>query len=262
MNLNLQGKTALVCGSSQGIGRAIAEQLASQGARIVLFARNSQTLEEVKNNLSTQHDQQHQILVADFTDNGKVLSVINEFITQGGHAEILINNSGGPTPGPAYSATSDEYLNAFKQHLINAQNILQCLLPGMKKTGYGRVINVISTSVKQPIHGLGVSNTIRGAMASWGKTLANELGPFGITVNNVLPGATNTTRLNAIFQTLSTKLGISPEQVAENERQTIPLRRFAKPEEFANAVGFLVSEAAAYITGINLPVDGGKTGCL
>ncbi|HFB67250.1 MAG TPA: SDR family oxidoreductase [Aeromonadales bacterium] len=262
MNLNLQGKTALVCGSSQGIGQAIASQLASQGASIVLFARNSQALEKVKNSLNTQQGQQHQILVADFTRIDKVKTVIKQFISGGGHAEILINNTGGPAPGPAHEASANEYLNAFQQHLINAQNILQCLLPGMKEAGYGRIINVISTSVKQPLNGLGVSNTIRGAMASWGKTLANELGPYAITVNNVLPGATNTTRLNTIFQTLSTKLGISPEQAAENEKQSIPLRRFAEPEEFANAVGFLVSEAAAYISGINLPVDGGKISCL
>ncbi len=262
MNLDLKNKTAVVCGSSQGIGRAIASQLASQGASIVLFARNLQSLEAVKDSLNTQQGQQHQILIADFNHIDQVQSAINKFVTQGGHAEILINNSGGPAPGPAHEAKADEYLNAFKQHLINAQNILQCLLPGMKAAEYGRVINVISTSVKLPLTGLGVSNTVRGAVANWGKTLANELGPFGITVNNVLPGATNTTRLSAIFKGRAAKLGISPAQAAENEKLNIPLRRFAEPEEFANAVGFLVSEAAAYISGINLPVDGGRTGCL
>ncbi len=262
MNLDLQGKTAVVCGSSQGIGRAIAEQLSAQGASIVLLARNPQSLEEVKRTLSRTQGQQHQILVADFSDIVAVKTAITNFVGNGGTAEILINNTGGPPPGPANTATVAEFVSAFNQHLINAQNIVQALLPAMKAANYGRIINVISTSVKQPLKGLGVSNTVRGAVANWGKTLANELGPFGITVNNVLPGATKTTRLANIFKGRAVKLGISPEEAAENEKLQIPLRRFAEPEEFANAVGFLVSPAAAYISGINLPVDGGRTGCL
>jgi len=262
MNLDLTGKTAVVCGSSQGMGRAIAEQLAKMGANIVLFARNAKTLETVKQSLATTASQQHQILVADFNDPSEVNNCIQKYVNDGGIANILINNTGGPAPGPAHNATIDEYRNAFNQHLINAQQILMALLPSIKESGYGRVINVISTSVKQPLNGLGVSNTVRGAVANWGKTLANELGPFGITVNNVLPGATNTSRLEAIFKGRAAKQGITPEQAAENEKLHIPARRFAEPEEFADAVAFLCSPSAAYISGINLPVDGGRTTCL
>ncbi len=262
MNLDLTGKTAVVCGSSQGMGRSIAQQLASMGATIVLFARNPGTLETVKETLSTSASQQHQILVADFNDPSEVNNVIIQYVNEGGKANIIINNTGGPPPGPAHSAPIDEYRTAFNQHLINAQQILMALLPSMKESGYGRIINVISTSVKQPLVGLGVSNSIRGAVANWGKTLANELGPFGITVNNVLPGATNTTRLDAIFKGRAAKQGITPEQAAENEKLHIPARRFAEPEEFADAVAFLCSPSASYISGINLPVDGGRTTCL
>jgi 3-oxoacyl-[acyl-carrier protein] reductase len=191
-----------------------------------------------------------------------VNTVIQQYVDNGGVANILINNTGGPPPGPANSAPIEEYRNAFNQHLINAQQILLALLPSMKASGYGRIINVISTSVKQPLNGLGVSNTVRGAVANWGKTLANELGPFGITVNNVLPGATNTTRLDSIFKGRAAKQGITPEQAAENEKLHIPARRFAEPEEFADAVAFLCSPSASYISGINLPVDGGRTTCL
>jgi len=262
MNLSLKGKTALVCGSSQGMGKAIALQLASQGANIALLARNPDTLNEVKNLLNTDDGQQHHVLVADFFDNDAVKNTLQTFIDAGHRAEIFINNSGGPAPGPAHQAETKEYVIAFQQHLINAQIILQALLPGMKVAGHGRVINVISTSVKQPLNGLGVSNTVRGAVANWGKTLANELGPYGITVNNVLPGATQTLRLSSIFNNQAKKLGITAEEAAENAKKSIPLGRFAEPEEFANAVGFLVSPAAAYISGINLPVDGGRTSCL
>ncbi len=177
-------------------------------------------------------------------------------------ANILVNNTGGPPPGPAHTAGIEEFRLAFNQHLVNAQQIVMALLPSMKESGYGRIINVISTSVKQPLNGLGVSNTVRGAVANWGKTLANELGPFGITVNNVLPGATNTTRLEAIFKGRAAKQGITAEQAAENEKLHIPARRFAEAEEFAYAVAFLCSPSASYISGINLPVDGGRTTCL
>ena len=262
MLLDLTGKTAIVCGSSQGMGKAIAEELANMGATIVLFARNREKLEQVKQSLATEHSQKHQVLVADFNDPSQVESVITEYVEKGGSANILINNTGGPAPGPAHSASINEFRNAFNQHLINAQQIVMTLLPSMKASGYGRIINVISTSVKQPLPNLGVSNSIRGAVASWGKTLANELGSFGITVNNVLPGATNTSRLDAIFKGRAEKQGISVEQAADNEKLHIPAKRFAEAEEFAYAVAFLCSPSASYISGINLPVDGGRTSCL
>ncbi len=262
MNLNLKGKCALVCGSSQGMGKAIALQLAQQGANIVLFARNKDSLEKVKQELDTNQGQHHDILIADFSNAEQVKNILGNYLTSGVVIEILINNTGGPAPGPANSALSDDFLSAFNQHLICNHEMMKLLLHGMKQSNYGRIINVISTSVKQPLIGLGVSNTIRGAVASWAKTLANELGQFNITVNNVLPGATNTLRLDAIIKNKAAKKGLSIEDMATEEKSIIPMQRFGEPEEFADAVGFLASPAAGYITGINLPVDGGRTSCL
>lgn len=259
MNLNFIGKRALVCGSSQGIGRACAEQLAELGCHVTLFARNEASLQQVKSALSQTQGQQHQLLVADFSQPNSVKAAITEHIAAGNRYDILINNTGGPAPGPASQAAVNEYLAAFQQHLVNNQILLQALLPGMRDNQWGRIINVISTSVKQPIPGLGVSNTIRGAVANWAKSLAYELGPDNITVNNVLPGATETGRLDAIFSNKAAKLGKDKQLIIEEEKQLIPLRRFAKPSEFAAAVAFLASESASYITGINLPVDGGRT---
>ena len=262
MDLNLQGKRALVCGSSQGIGKACAIELANLGASITLFARNINSLEKVQAELNTQDGQKHQLLIADFSQPELVKQIITEHIKINSPYEILINNTGGPAPGPASSSESNAFIDAFNLHLINNHHLVQALLSGMKEKKYGRIINVISTSVKQPIPGLGVSNTIRGAVASWSKTLANELGPFGITVNNVLPGATATARLDAIIEGKAKKQNISIEQATANEKSQIPMRRFASPAEFAAATAFLASPAAGYITGINLPVDGGRTTCL
>ncbi len=262
MNLDLQGRNALVCGSSQGIGKAIAIQLAKQGANVTLFARNLEKLKEVKQELDTHKGQEHFAICADFSDPDYVVRALEEHLTVIPQFHILVNNTGGPAPGPAHQADSDAFVAAFNQHLINNHNIAQRLIPGMQEAQYGRIVNVISTSVKQPLPNLGVSNTVRGAVANWAKTMANELGQFNITVNNVLPGATNTVRLEAIIENKAKKLGKSIEEVEQMEKAIIPMRRFGEADEFANAVGFLASPAAAYITGVNLPVDGGRTGCL
>ena len=262
MDINLAGKRALVCGSSQGIGRACAIELADLGASVTLFSRNQASLEAVAAELKTENGQFHHVLVADFSQPEQVKSAIDAYVADTGAIEILINNTGGPPPGLAMDSDSYAFTAAFDLHLVSNHHIVKALVPGMKEKQYGRIINVISTSVKQPIPGLGVSNTIRGAVASWAKTLAGELGPFGITVNNVLPGATATARLDAIFAGKARKLNISVEQVIINEKQSIPMRRFAQPEEFAAAASFLASPAAGYISGINLPVDGGRTACL
>lgn len=262
MDIDLRGKHALVCGSSQGIGKACAIELANLGASVTLFSRNKTALESVLAELNTKQGQQHQVLIADFSQPDQVRSVINEHVANHPPYEILINNTGGPAPGPAITTDSSAFINAFNLHLVSNHHLVQALVDGMKEKQYGRIINVISTSVKQPIPGLGVSNTIRGAVASWAKTLANELGEFGITVNNVLPGATATARLDAIIEGKAKKQNISIEQATINEKSSIPMRRFAAPEEFAAVAAFLASPAAGYITGINLPVDGGRTACL
>ena len=259
MDLNLAGRRAVVCGSTQGIGRAIAIQLANLGAEIVLMARNPERLESVVRELTTDHGQNHEMIVADFADSGQVKQAIDRYVIEKNSADILINNTGGPPGGLAIEANIKEYLAAFDSHLICNQALTQALVHGMKKKGFGRIINIISTSVKQPIPGLGVSNTIRGAVANWAKTLANELGGYGITVNNLLPGMTRTTRLDSIIAASAEKSGQSVDDVTNDLIATIPAGRFADPAEIANVVAFLASPAAAYVNGINVPVDGGRT---
>lgn len=258
MNLTLLHKNALVCGSSKGIGKAIAIELALLGANVTLVARTGEKLVEVKDQLDRSQGQKHDFLVANFTDSADLKKKVKGLVSVK-PIHILINNTGGPAAGPITAAKTDEFTAAFHNHLICNHLLTQLVLPGMKVEGYGRIINVISTSVKQPLPGLGVSNTVRAAVANWAKTLANELGPFGITVNNVLPGATDTDRLQEIIRNSAVKSGQTEEAVAQQMKAGIPLGRFADPAEIAAAAAFLASPSAAYVSGINLPVDGGRT---
>ena len=262
MNINLQGRKAVVCGSSQGIGRAIAFELAELGASVTVMARNPEALESVVTELDIEHGQKHGMVVADFSDLARVKMAVEQFVADGNSADILINNTGGPPGGLAVDAKPQEFVAAFESHLICNHLLTTAFVDGMKQREYGRIINIISTSVKQPIKGLGVSNTIRGAVANWAKTLAGELGPFGITVNNVLPGMTRTGRLDSIIANRSQKSGKSIEEVTAEMESEIPAARIAEASEIAAAAAFLASPAASYINGINLPVDGGRTGCL
>lgn len=261
MEIRLAGRTALVTGSTQGIGLATAKLFAQAGASVVLLARDAQRLEEARATLDTAMGQQHRTLCADMADTDALAAAMQGLAGQV-PVHILVNNTGGPPPGPAHLAEVEAFNAAFRLHLLAYQTLVKALLPGMKEAGEGRIINIISTSVKQPLPNLGVSNTIRGAVANWSKTLANELGPFGITVNNVLPGATSTERLAAIIRNKAEKMGISEEEAAHEMMAEVPLRRFARPEEIAAAVLFLAGPTGAYISGINLPVDGGRTACL
>lgn len=262
MDLNLKNKQAIVCGSTQGIGKAIAEELAQLGASITLVARNKEKLQQVVAALDNTQEQSHDYLVADFANPDELQQKIAAYVQQRDAIHILVNNTGGPPGGLIIDAEPEDFLNAFNMHLINNHHLVQAITPLMKKAGYGRIINIISTSVKQPLHGLGVSNTIRGAVASWAKTMANELGQYGITVNNVLPGATRTGRLEAIIGNKAAKNSSSINTVEEGMMAEIPARRFATAHEVAAAAAFLATPAAAYINGINIPVDGGRTGSL
>ena len=259
MDLNLQGKRALVCGSSAGIGKASAEELAQLGAEVYLVARSEDKLQKAAAELPAEQGQKHSYITADFDQTESIEAALKPLLEQGLQFHILVNNTGGPPAGPAHKAGLDEYITAFRRHLLANQTLAQLLIPGMRAGGYGRIINVISTSVKAPLPNLGVSNTIRGAVANWSKTLSRELGPDGITVNNVLPGATETERLTSIISNKANKTGASEEAVSEAMRSEVPLNRFAQPHEVAAAVAFLASPAAAYISGINVPVDGGRT---
>lgn len=262
MNLDLTGKIALVCGSTQGIGKASAIELASLGATVILIARDEEKLKTTLAALDSSKGQIHNYIVADFSNANEVKERVIGFVAKNGPINILVNNTGGPAAGPIVDAKPEEFLVTFNNHLVNNHNLVQAVLEGMKTSGYGRIINIISTSVKLPLHNLGVSNTIRAAVANWAKTLANEVGKFGITVNNVLPGATNTGRLQQIAALKSQKTGAKVEDVFSQMALEIPMGRIGEPQEIAAAVGFLASPAASYINGINLPVDGGRTGNL
>lgn len=257
MDLNLNNKNALVCGSTQGIGKATAMALAAEGVNVTLVARNEDKLKQVLSELPSHRN--HNYIVADFSNPSDLKNKVSDYIKNNHGFHILVNNTGGPKGGPVFSAEIDEFESAFTQHLKCNHVLAQTVVPFMKTEGFGRIVNVISTSVKQPLDGLGVSNTIRGAVANWSKTLANELGQFGITVNNVLPGATGTERLSEIIKNKSAKTGVTVDDASNAMKNAVPAKRFAKPEEIANAITFLVSESASYINGINLPVDGGRT---
>ncbi len=255
MDLRIDGKRAVVCGSSQGIGRSIAAELARLGASVTLLARDQQALSAVRAELAGPGP--HRVVTADFDQTEEVEAAAREIVGHG-PVEILVNNSGGPPGGPAADASPDDYSTAFRRHIIANQTLLQAFLPGMKAAGYGRVINIISTSVYEPIPNLGVSNTIRGAVASWAKTLAKELGPYGITVNNLLPGFTETARLDKIVEARAARESKSRDSVVEAIKASVPARRFGQPEELGYAAAFLASKAASYISGVSLPVDGGR----
>lgn len=259
LDLDLQGQHALVCGGTDGIGRASAVMLAAHGADVTLLARTRANLESLAEALPCRGvGQTHAWIEADMGDLAS-LSAKVEALAAARPVNILVHNSGGPPGGPAHAAALDAYEAAFRQHLLAGQTLLQAVLPGMRRARTGRVINVISTSVKEPIRGLGVSNTVRAAVAAWAKTLAAELGAFGITVNNVLPGYTRTRRLDQIIGERMRNAGKLRDEIEQTMLASVPAGRFAEPAEIAAAVLFLASPAAAFINGVNLPVDGGRT---
>lgn len=261
MDKDFTGLNAIVCGSTSGIGKATAIQLAQLGAHVTLLARNEAKLKGIQTELDTSKGQKHDHYKVDFTKPEDVKAVL-EVAAINHEYSILVNNTGGPQGGPIIEAYEDKFRDAFEQHLICNHLLVQALFPAMKKNQFGRIINVISTSVKQPIPGLGVSNTIRGAVANWSKTLASEIGQFGITVNNVLPGFTETQRLEQIIINKSKKQNISIAEVADQMKESVPAKRFGNADEVANAIVYLASKSSGYINGINLPVDGGRTGSL
>lgn len=257
MDLNLTGKHALVCGASEGIGRAAAIELAALGADVTVLARREGALRDVVNALPCMGGQRHGLLVADMADTDGLRAKV-ETLAAERPAHLLVNNTGGPPGGKAIDADIAAFLDAYTKHLVANQTLAQALVPGMRAAGYGRIVNVISTSVYEPIAGLGVSNTTRGAVASWAKTLSRELAADGITVNNVLPGFTETARIEQIVADRSSKEGKPPEQVRAALMAVVPAGRFAKPEETGSLIAYLCSPAAGYINGQSIAVDGGR----
>ncbi len=261
LSLSLKGRTALVGGSTQGIGLASAQELAELGANCILISRSEEKLQQAVDTLDTTQGQRHGYLVADFADPEQVREVVAAHVNDK-NITILINNTGGPAGGPVVDAKPESFIAAFQQHLICNHILATLLLPGMKAEGWGRIVNIISTSVKVPLKDLGVSNTIRGAVASWAKTMANEVAQFGITVNNVLPGSTATGRLDAIMQNKAAKTHKDKAEIEQEMISEVPARRIGKPEEIAAMVAFLCSPAASYVNGTSIPVDGGRTGSI
>jgi 3-oxoacyl-[acyl-carrier protein] reductase len=258
LTTSLEGKNAIVCGSTQGIGRAIAVEFARLGAAVTLMARNAEGLARVLAELPRGHTQAHRTVEADFADWKQVQQKATDHVAAHGPVHILVNNTGGPPAGPAFEATPDDYLKAMTQHIACNQALVQAVAPGMRDAEYGRIINIISTSVVMPIKGLGVSNTVRAAVANWARTLAAEVAPLGITVNNVLPGFTRTARLESLIKGRASRAGLTPEEVERDMIASVPAKRFGSPEEIAAVAAFLASPAAAYVNGVNLPVDGGR----
>ncbi len=256
---SLIGKNALVCGSSQGIGLACAVELARLGANVTLVSRNEPALTDALATLPASDGQTHGYMVADFDEPDALKAKVEARLGEIGVYHILLNNTGGPAAGPAIDATVEQFVSGLSKHLICNHILVQAIVPGMKQAKFGRIVNIISTSVIQPIMGLGVSNTTRGAVANWGRTLAGELASFGITVNNVLPGYTATERLPYLFAKWAKRDNISEKQVEQRVKASIPAARLADPSEIGAVVGFLASPAASYLTGVNLPVDGGRT---
>ncbi|NND76828.1 MAG: SDR family oxidoreductase [Flavobacteriales bacterium] len=256
MNLDLSNKRALVCGGSLGIGKAVAKELSTLGCQVTLLSRNEDHLSSAVKDLEGSG---HSYLMADHANSDDLKRIISDHIAKDNSYHILINNSGGPSAGPALDATEDQFIRAIRMHVVGNQIISQALIPAMKKENYGRIINIISTSVKQPIPGLMVSNTTRAAVANWAKTLSQEVGAYGITVNNVLPGSTDTVRIHELAEDRASRSGNSKDDELKKIISAGSIKRLAEPWEIGAAVAFLASPSASYITGINLPVDGGKT---
>ncbi len=262
MDLNLQGKKAIVCGSSQGLGLASAIELSKLGATVTLFSRNKEKLKKALIALDTSYKQQHEYLVADFNYPEEVKSILTTFLEKKDVIHILVNNTGGPKGGKITEATAEDFLAGFRSHVLCNQIISTAVIPLMRRAGYGRIVNIISTSVKQPIPGLGVSNTIRGAVASWSKTLSSEIAQYGITVNNVLPGYTRTARYDSLMKAKADSTGRPLAEIEKEMAESIPVKRVGEPIDLGAVVAFLCTPAASYINGVNLPVDGGRLACL
>ncbi len=262
MDLDLTNKTALVCGASQGLGLASAKELALLGATIILASRSEEKLKQAVKELDAAKGQQHRYILVDLSEPEMVKAAVQALLAKEIIIHILVNNAGGPPAGPMIDTDVAEIEKAFRTHLISSHLLAQLVVPGMKAAGYGRIINIVSTSVKQPINGLGISNTVRAAVANWAKTLANEISSFGITVNNVLPGYTNTDRLDYLFEKQAEVQGMDKQAILNKTIASIPAQRLGEANEFGAAVAFLCSPAASYINGINVPVDGGRTGSL
>lgn len=257
VDLDLSGRHALVCGASSGIGRAAALALAELGADVTVLARRADQLNGLRPILKNAGAGQTHALVADLDRRDELKAKVTDHLAKTGPVHILLNNTGGPPSGPLLEAKEEDFLKPYGRHLLASHLLTQLVVPGMRQAGYGRIVNVLSSSVREPIPGLGVSNTIRVAMASWAKTLSRELPP-GVTINSILPGYVATERLDELSQSMAKQKGTTPAAITKGWVDATPEGRLGKPEELGAAIAFLCSPAASFIRGIVLPVDGGR----
>jgi 3-oxoacyl-[acyl-carrier protein] reductase len=257
MDLGLSGRVALVAASSRGLGRAIALELATEGARLVMCARGEEALHQARDEIARATSADIVAAPADLSDPAEVERLIALAVDRFGDIDVLVTNTGGPPPGPFESHSPQTWHSAVRQNLDSVVNLARAVLPGMKRRGWGRIVNVTSIAVKQPVEGLILSNSVRAAVTGFARTLANEVASFGITVNNVMPGYTRTDRLEELAGHVAERKGIPHERRLEAWNDEIPMRRLGEPPELAALVAFLCSERAGYITGTSIPVDGG-----
>ncbi|NOY09324.1 MAG: SDR family oxidoreductase [Spirochaetes bacterium] len=256
MNTGLKGKAALICGASRGLGLACAEKLAGEGAKVILLSRNKDLLFERVSNLNNR-GVEARFIPADLSVIEEIPAIAKKAEAFWGNVDILINNAGGPPSGPNLSFNADVWIHSFKQNFLSAEELTKLLIPAMAESGWGRIINLTSITVKQPVENLILSNSIRMAVTGWAKTLSLEFAAAGVTVNNIATGYTLTERINELAAVKAEQSGRDAEDVIEEMASKIPMKRMAEPEEIASAAAFLASDAASYITGVTLPVDGG-----
>lgn len=259
MDLGLAGRVALVAASSRGLGRAVAEEFAAEGAHVVMCARGEEALAEGAASVRERGDGEVEAIVADLSEEEGLARVVAGALDRFGRVDVLVNNAGGPPAGPFEAHSLEAWRAALRLNLESALELTRAVLPGMKERGWGRIVNITSIAVKEPVDGLILSNSVRAAVTGFARTLANEVAPFGVTVNNALPGYTRTDRLQELADAISSRTGIPREEVEANWEAAIPMGRLGEPREFAALVVFLASDRASYITGRSITVDGGRT---
>lgn len=259
MDLGLADRVALVAASSRGLGRAVAEELAAEGAHVVMCARGPVALEEAATSVDSLGSGEVEAVAADLAEAEGMARVVDAAFERFGRVDVLVNNAGGPPAGPFEAHSLDAWRRAVRLNLESAIELTRAVLPGMKERGWGRIVNITSVAVKEPVDGLILSNSVRAAVTGFARTLANEVAPYGVTVNNALPGYTRTDRLTELADSLSEQRGVPRERVEADWEAAIPMGRLGEPREFAALVAFLASGRASYITGRSITVDGGRT---
>ena len=257
MDLGLKGKIALVAAASRGLGRAVAIELAAEGAALVLCSRKAETIKQTANEIATATRAEILALPCDVSKADEVAALVRAGIGRFGRIDILVTNGGGPPAGPFESFSIEAWEAATRLTLFSAVELARQVLPGMKERRWGRILNITSIAVKQPVDNLILSNSLRAAVTGFARTLANEVAAFGVTVNNIMPGYTRTERIEELARMMADKEGITPAEFIARWEKEIPMRRLGEPSEFAALAAFLVSERASYVTGTSIQVDGG-----